>query len=146
MWSLKSVIWGLFFSGGCQGPLGGGGLVALSGQKEGWWACLHRVSTPGWQTASSSCRRFPLLQERSCYAASPRASDLMPSTQNLVGHAGLYKLQGLTLEAGANIHSSEKQNQGVLGNTGVFYTQFGIPVILRVPKPTSATIPRKACN
>lgn len=39
-----------------------------------------------------------------------------------------------------------KQNQGVLGNTGVFYTQFGIPVILRVPKPTSATIPRKACN
>lgn len=41
--------------------------------------------------------------------AFPQAPDSMPSTQNLVGHAGLFKLQGLTLETGANIHSSENR-------------------------------------
>lgn len=32
---------------------------------------------------------------------------------------------GLTLGAGANFH--RKQKQGTLGDTGIYYTQFGIP-------------------
>lgn len=89
--------------------------------KKRWLACLLQVFTPGWLT-SIGCCSFP--GERSF----PSSFWLKTINTNeyLVGHAGLHKLQGLTQEAKANIFLV-MQNQGVLGDTGIFYIQFYIP-------------------
>lgn len=71
-------------------------------------------------TTSSGCHNFPAGEE--LLHGSPSNSDSLPSTQNRI----CVSTSRRTSSWGK--HSLlRKQNQGVLGDTGVFYTQFGIP-------------------
>lgn len=115
--------------------------LITAGWKTRWSACLLGVFTAGWLTRIG-CHSFP--GERSCYVASPQASGSIPSTQTssqLVMQVStscrdwLKRLRQTYAPHNAELRSSW-WHRVILHS--VLYSR----VIVRVPKPTSATTPQ----